>query len=142
MPKNLLFYMGWICIGICFVSQYLWWVWIVNLCNTVYIIRHLSRYFDCLAHPKLSTTSATDQKWPLFIFVSLTKVKQSAINHSNIKGNSTMVNGNLLNLNKRYEDYWRVIFDQCSAKAIRKSWKISSTYLIIQATKQFSAVYG
>ena len=129
MPKNLLFYMGWICIGICFVSQYLWWVWIVNLCNTVYIIRHLSRYFDCLAHPKLSTTSATDQKWPLFIFVSLTKVKQSAINHSNIKGNSTMV----LNLDKRF-------LISAVAKAIKKSWKISSRYLIIQAKKQFSAV--
>ena len=27
--------------------------------------RHHSRFFDCLAHPNLSATLATDQKWPL-----------------------------------------------------------------------------
>ena len=34
--------------------------------NSTYLYsRHLSRYFDCLAHPNLSATLATDQKWPL-----------------------------------------------------------------------------
>ena len=27
--------------------------------------RYLLRFFDCLAHPNLSATFATDQKWPL-----------------------------------------------------------------------------
>jgi hypothetical protein len=27
--------------------------------------RHNSRFFDCLAHPNLSATLTTDQKWPL-----------------------------------------------------------------------------
>ena len=31
---------------------------------TMYI-RYLLRFFDCLAHPNLSATFATDQKWPL-----------------------------------------------------------------------------
>ena len=29
--------------------------------------RHLSRFFDCLAHPNLSATLATDQKWPFTV---------------------------------------------------------------------------
>ena len=29
------------------------------------IIRYLSRFFDCLAHPNLSAALATDQKWSL-----------------------------------------------------------------------------
>ena len=28
-------------------------------------IRYLLRFFDCLAHPNLSATFATDQKWPI-----------------------------------------------------------------------------
>ena len=28
-------------------------------------IRYLLRFFDCLAHPNLSATFATDEKWPL-----------------------------------------------------------------------------
>ena len=28
-------------------------------------IRYHLRFFDCLAHPNLSVTLATDQKWPL-----------------------------------------------------------------------------
>ena len=28
-------------------------------------IRYLLRFFDCLAHPNLSATCATDQKWPI-----------------------------------------------------------------------------
>ena len=32
--------------------------------GTIYI-RYLLRFFDCLAHPNLSATFATDQKWPL-----------------------------------------------------------------------------
>ena len=38
----------------------------------------------------------------------------SVINHSTNKGISTMVNGTLLNIGKRYEDNLRVIFDQWS----------------------------
>ena len=35
--------------------------------TTFYVIsiRYLSRFFDCLMHPNLSATLATDQKWPL-----------------------------------------------------------------------------
>ena len=33
--------------------------------STYVPIRHHSRFFDCLAHPNLSATLATDQKWPL-----------------------------------------------------------------------------
>ena len=29
------------------------------------VIRYLFRFFDCLAHPNLSATFATDQKWPI-----------------------------------------------------------------------------
>ena len=29
------------------------------------LTRYLLRFFDCLAHPNLSATFATDQKWPL-----------------------------------------------------------------------------
>ena len=74
--------------------------------------RYHSRFFDCLAHPNLSATLATDQKCPLShlcisyqsLAVSLTIVL--------ISGISTMVNGTLLNFGKRYEDNLRVIFDQ------------------------------
>ena len=40
-----------------------------QLCALTYTpymhIRYLLRFFDCLAHPNLSATLATDQKWPL-----------------------------------------------------------------------------
>ena len=29
------------------------------------VIRHLSRFFDCLAHASVSATLATDQNWSL-----------------------------------------------------------------------------
>ena len=87
-----------------------------SMCSTwkYFSNRHLSRFFDCLGHPNLSTTLATDQKWPLShlrisyqsLAVSLTIVL--------ISGISTMVNGTLLNFGKRYEDNLRVIFDQWS----------------------------
>ena len=57
--------------------------------------RHLLRFFDCLAHPNLSATLATDQKWPL--------------SHLRI---SCYGNGTLLNFGKRYDNNLRVIFDQ------------------------------
>ena len=36
-----------------------------NWCIAYLYIRYLSRFFDCLAHPNLSATFATDEKWPL-----------------------------------------------------------------------------
>ena len=33
--------------------------------HTYIYIRYLLRFFDCLAHPNLSATFATDEKWPL-----------------------------------------------------------------------------
>ena len=48
------------------------------------INRYLSRFFDCRVHPNLSATLATDKKLPLSYH--LTKVQQSAINHSTNKG--------------------------------------------------------
>ena len=38
------------------------WNWLFFKIN---FYRYLSRFFDCLAHPNLSATLATDQKWPL-----------------------------------------------------------------------------
>ena len=52
------------------VVQFLqWWV---KLCSYLAFLnwiglfnRHLLRFYDCLGHPNLSATLATDQKWPL-----------------------------------------------------------------------------
>ena len=35
------------------------------ICSHIMYSRYLSRFFDCLAHPNLSATLATDQKRPL-----------------------------------------------------------------------------
>ena len=70
--------------------------------------RYHSRFFDCLAHPNLSATLATDQKWPLS---HLRISYQSGINHSTNEI-STMANATVLNFGKGYEDDLRVIFDQ------------------------------
>ena len=98
--------------------------------HAVYILtRYLLRFFDCLEHPNLSATLATDQKSHLLISY------QSAIYHSTVcnRGDtilcsqrapankntivliliiSTMVNGTLLNFGN--ENDLRVIFDQGS----------------------------
>ena len=103
---------------------------------TKYIyIRYLLRFFDCLAHPNLSATFATDQKWPIChlrisyqsLAGSLRSLKKSEFlklflyffNQSLaqftivlIRKFSTMVNGTVLNFGKRYKDNLRVTFDQ------------------------------
>ena len=65
------------------------------------LTRHHSRFFDCLAHQNLSATSYL---LPKFCRVPLTIALIPLI--------STVVNGTLLNFDKRYEDNLRVIFDQ------------------------------
>ena len=40
--------------------------------------RYLSRFFDCLAHPNLSATLATDQKWALILIGMSYKSKKNA----------------------------------------------------------------
>ena len=45
-----------------------------SLFQGIKAFRYLSRFFDCLAHPNLSATLATDQKWSKVVFVVLTKV--------------------------------------------------------------------
>ena len=68
--------------------------------NVAYSIsnRYHSRFFDCLAHPNLSATLATDQKssylLPKFSRVPLTIVLIPLI--------STIVTGTLLNFGKKY----------------------------------------
>ena len=44
--------------------QNAWWEYFKCRCCHL-STRYLSRFFDCLAHPNLSATLATDQKWPL-----------------------------------------------------------------------------
>ena len=69
--------------------------------------RHLLRFFDCLAHPNLSSTLATDQiKSSSYLLPKFSRVPLTIVL---IKGISTMVNGTLLNFGKRYDnnfDQW------------------------------------
>ena len=74
-------------------------------------IRYHSRFYDCLAHPNLSSTLATGQKWPLsclcISYQSLARCHLPLIPLISI-----MVYGTLLNFVKRYEHDLGVIFDQ------------------------------
>ena len=76
-------------------------------------IRCHPRFFDCLVHPNLGVTLATDQKWPFklpsYLLPKFSRVPFTLVLISLI---STMVNGTLLNFGKRYEDDLKVIFDQ------------------------------
>ena len=73
--------------------------------------RYLLRFFDCVVHPNLSATFATDQKWPFsHLRISYQSLAESqSLTIVLISGISTMVNGTLLNFGKRYKG---VIFDQ------------------------------
>ena len=76
---------------------------------TYFYIRYLLRFFDCLADPKLSATFATDHKSFSYLLSKFSRVPLTIVL---ILLFSTIVNGNLLNFGKRYEDDIRVIFDQ------------------------------
>ena len=77
--------------------------------------RYHSRCFDCIAHPNLSATLATDQKWPLklssYLLPKFSRVPFTIVLIPLI---STIVNGTLLNFGKRYKDnfkghFWSVV---------------------------------
>jgi hypothetical protein len=78
--------------------------------------RYHSRFFDCLAHQNLSTTLATDQKWPCSCLPDLRIPYQSLAVPFTIvliSTISTMVNCTLLNFGKIYKDdfkghFWSV----------------------------------
>ena len=82
------------------------WIW-------DHYLWHLLRFFDCLAHPNLSATLATAQKWPFkaswYLLLKFSRVPLTIVLIPLI---SSIVNGTLLNFGKRYEDNLRVIFDQ------------------------------
>ena len=86
------------------------WSKIINLYTYT---RYHSRFVDCLAHPNLNATLASDQKMTLkFSSYLLPKFSRVSFTIVLISGISTMVNGTLLNFGKRYEDDLRVIFDR------------------------------
>ena len=75
-------------------------------------LRYHSRFFDCLAHPNLSATLATDHmtlKLSSYLLPKFSRVPFTTVLISLI---SNMVNGTLLNFGKKYEDDLRIIFDQ------------------------------
>ena len=73
--------------------------------------RYLSRFSDCLVHPNLSATLATDQKWPLnHLHISHQSLAEMPLNlllrsSATKKGISIMVNDTMLNFGKRYKDH-------------------------------------
>ena len=61
-------------------------------------------FLNYLAHSNQSATLATDQKRPFSHLRISYQSLQSTIDHSTNKGITTMVNGTMLNLSKRYKD--------------------------------------
>ena len=78
------------------------------------LIRYISRFFYMLSASKpISSTLATDQKWPLkSSLYLLPKCSRVPLTIVLISGISTMVNDTVLNFGKRCEDDLWVIFDQ------------------------------
>ena len=49
-----------------FYVKYVLNVWVIGRFNSIWLnTRYLLRFFDCLAHPNLSATFTTDDKWPI-----------------------------------------------------------------------------